>query len=450
MIIKGGASMTDPTTADVLIAGAGPTGLTLAVDLARRDARVRIIDSAASHFTGSRGKGLQERSLEVLADLGVADQLRTVGWALPTRVSIGGRPASEMPPSGSLILPQSIVEETLRDRLAELGVAVELDTTLTGIDQHPAHVVAITSRGTIAARYLVGCDGGHSTVRKTLGVAFAGTGSPHQSMVLGDVEVIGLSRDHGHIWINPRHGMLALTPFRTVPQWQFAAATPDAGEPSLAEFRRQFDLFTGLREVTISKPTWLSTYRVSARMTRQYRVGRVFLAGDAAHVHPPAGGLGMNTGIQDAYNLGWKLARALAGTASPDLLNTYQQERVPIAEWTLNTSSTGLKQLWTAVTSGTGAIDTVNKPEHRQLGLGYRGARCRRTSRHGTGHRPVTERRGFRRSAGAGSLYWDSAPPRTRWAASTMPPPGRCPTSRTCWYSYDRTGTSALSQGLPT
>ena len=125
--------------------------------------------------------------------------------------------------------------------------------------------------------------------------------------------------------------------------------------------------------MTISKPTWLSTYRVSARMTRQYRVGRVFLAGDAAHVHPPAGGLGMNTGIQDAYNLGWKLARALAGTASPDLLNTYQQERVPIAEWTLDTSSTGLKQLWTAVTSGTGAIDTVNKPEHRQLGLGYRG-----------------------------------------------------------------------------
>ncbi len=167
--------------------------------------------------------------------------------------------------------------------------------------------------------------------------------------------------------------MLALTPFRTVPQWQFVAATADAGEPSLAEFRRQFELFTGLREVTISNPTWLSTYRVSARMTREYRVGRVFLAGDAAHVHPPAGGLGMNTGIQDAYNLGWKLARALAGTASPDLLDTYQQERVPIAEWTLSTSSTGLEQLWTAVTSGTGAIDTAIKPEHRQLGLGYRG-----------------------------------------------------------------------------
>ena len=109
-------------------------------------------------------------------------------------------------------------------------------------------------------------------------------------------------------------------------------------------------------------------------MVREYRVGRVFLAGDAAHVHPPAGGLGMNTGIQDAYNLGWKLARTLAGTASPELLDTYAAERVPIAEWTLGTSSAGLQRVWEAVTSGTGAIDAAASPEHRQLGLGYRGS----------------------------------------------------------------------------
>ncbi|GAA1327839.1 FAD-dependent monooxygenase [Pseudonocardia xinjiangensis] len=233
--------------------------------------------------------------------------------------------------------------------------------------------MATTSRGDVAARYLVGCDGGHSTVRKTLGVAFAGSSSVRRSVVVGDVEVTGLSREYGHTWIDPQRGMLALTPFRTVPHWQFVAATADAGEPSLAEFRRQLDLFTGTREVTISRPTWLSAYRVSVRMTRQYRVSRVFLAGDAAHVHPPAGGLGMNTGIQDAYNLGWKLARALAGTASPGLLDTYQQERVPIAEWTLDTSSTGLDQLRTAISTGTDVIDAVSKPEHRQLGLGYRG-----------------------------------------------------------------------------
>jgi 2-polyprenyl-6-methoxyphenol hydroxylase-like FAD-dependent oxidoreductase len=358
---------------DVLITGAGPSGLTLAVDLARRGVRVRIIDRAASYFVGSRGKGLQERSLEVLTDLGVAEQLRIAGWSPPSRVFVNGHLVKESPPSESLILPQSIVEEALRARLAEFGVIVELDTTLVGFEQSVDGVVATTSRGTIAARYLVGCDGGRSTVRKALGVAFAGSSSATTSVVLGDVEVAGLSREYGHTWVDPERGMLALTPFRTVPQWQLVAATADVAEPSLDELRRQFDLFTGLRGVTISNPTWVSTYRVNVRMTREYRVGRVFLAGDAAHVHPPAGGLGMNTGIQDAYNLGWKLARALAGTASPELLDTYQQERVPIAEWTLRTSSTGLEQLWQAVTSGTGAIDTVTKPEHRQLGLGYRG-----------------------------------------------------------------------------
>ena len=205
-------------------------------------------------------------------------------------------------------------------------------------------------------------------------MAFDGDSSTRNAMVLGDVEVTGLARDRGYTWIDPKCGMLALTPFRTVQQWQFQAAAGDVGEPSLAEFRCQFDLFTGLDGVTISNPTWLSTYRVSARMTREYRVERVFLAGDAAHVHPPAGGLGMNTGIQDAYNLGWKPTRTLAGAASAELLDTYQQERVPIAEWTLGTSSAGLTQMWTAVTSGTGEIHAaVARTEHRQLGLGYRG-----------------------------------------------------------------------------
>ncbi|MDN5858105.1 MAG: FAD-dependent monooxygenase [Pseudonocardia sp.] len=367
-------SSSDPIATDVVIVGAGPTGLTLAVDLARRGIGVRIIDGADSHFVGSRGKGLQERSLEVLADLGVADQLRAAGWALPTRVSVAGGSVRESPPGAVLLLPQSIVEATLRARLAGLGATVELATALTGFEQFPDRVVATTSRGHVTARYLVGCDGGHSTVRRTLGVAFDGDSSTRNAMVLGDVEIAGLAPDHIYTWIDPKRGMLALTPFRTVSQWQFQAAAGDVGRPSLAEFRRQLDLFTGLREVTLSNPTWLSTYRVSARMTREYRFGRVFLAGDAAHVHPPAGGLGMNTGIQDAYNLGWKLARTLAGTASPQLLDTYQQERVPIAEWTLATSSDGLEQVWTAVTSGSDAIvAAVAKPEHRQLGLGYRG-----------------------------------------------------------------------------
>lgn len=145
---------------DVLIAGAGPTGLALAVDLARRGVGVRIIDRAAEHFAGSRGKGLQERSLEVLADLGVAEQLQAAGWMLPVRISVGGRLLRESPPGATLILPQSVVEQALRARLAELGRPVELDTALTGFEQSGDGIVATTSRDTIATRYLVGCDGG--------------------------------------------------------------------------------------------------------------------------------------------------------------------------------------------------------------------------------------------------------------------------------------------------
>ena len=365
--------------ADVLVVGAGPTGLTLAIDLARRGVHVRIVERTPTHFAGSRGKGLQERSQEILDDLGVAEPIAAAGWRLPIQLSVRGHPVRELPAGDALVLPQFAVEQVLRDRLARLGVTVELATELTGLEQGPGRVDAATSHGVVTARYLVGCDGGHSTVRTALGVAFDGASSERTAMVLGDVEITGLARDHGHLWVDPARGMLALTPFRTVPQWQFQAAAPDVGEPSLDEFRRQFALFTRLDGVTIDNPTWLSTYRVSARMTRQLRVGRIFLAGDAAHVHPPAGGLGMNTGIQDAYNLGWKLARTLAGAASPALLDTYQDERVPIAEWTLGTSSTGLQQLWSSVTSGSPNIDTAGRPEHRQLGLGYRGGPLSRT-----------------------------------------------------------------------
>ena len=182
---------------DVVIVGAGPTGLTLAIDLARRGVDVRIIDRADEYFAGSRGKGLQQRSLEVLADLGVLEQVRATGWALPTRMFMGGRLVRESPPGATLLLPQSVVEQTLRTRLTELGVTVELGTALIDIEQSDDDVVAMTSHGPIIARYLAGCDGGHSTVRGVLGVGFDGTSSSVQAMVLGDVEVEGLPRTHG-------------------------------------------------------------------------------------------------------------------------------------------------------------------------------------------------------------------------------------------------------------
>jgi 2-polyprenyl-6-methoxyphenol hydroxylase-like FAD-dependent oxidoreductase len=348
----------------VLVVGAGPTGLAMALDLARRDVPVRVIDKAPAYFAGSRGKGVQDRTLEVFADFGIRDEILANGRPMTMRLYVNGEHSRDFTGS-ALIIPQWKVEEALRDKLAEHGVKVELDTELLDLD-------GTTTRGKIDHDYLVGCDGGRSTVRKLLGLPFEGvTADGDHLMLLGDVEVDGLDADYGHTWIG--QGFYALTPFRTVPQWQVQivpTGTP-GGQPSLEEFQRLFDEMVGQPGVTLSNPTWLSTYRVNVRMVRKFRVGKVFLAGDAAHVHPPAGGLGLNTGIQDAYNLGWKLAAVINGEAGDALLDTYESERLPIAEWTLGTSSEGLQKITEAVESGTGALDAGMSPEHKQLGLGY-------------------------------------------------------------------------------
>jgi 2-polyprenyl-6-methoxyphenol hydroxylase-like FAD-dependent oxidoreductase len=348
----------------VLVVGAGPTGLAMALDLARRDVPVRVIDKAPAYFQGSRGKGIQDRTLEVFADFGIRDEILAAGHPMTLRLYVDGEYSRNVD-GNALIIPQWQVEEALRDKLAEHGVKVELDTELLDLD-------GTTSQGKIDAGYVVGCDGGRSTVRKLLGVPLEGTSAGvDAAMLLGDVEVDGLDASTGHMWIG--NGFYALTPFRTVPQWQVQIASLDGAmeEPSLAAFQRLFDEMVGLPGVRLSNPTWLSTYRANVRMVRKFRVGNVFLAGDAAHVHPPAGGLGMNTGIQDAYNLGWKLAAVISGEAGDALLDTYEQERLPIAEWTLGTSSEGLQKIVAAVEDGTGGIEAGTSPEHKQLGLGY-------------------------------------------------------------------------------
>ena len=348
----------------VLVVGAGPTGLTMALDLARRGVPVRVIDKAPAYFVGSRGKGIQDRTLEVFADLGIRDEIMAAGRHMTSRTYVNGEHTSDRTVT-SLIIPQWQVEETLRDKLGEYGVKVELDTELLDLD-------GTTNHGRIEHDYLIGCDGGRSTVRKLLGVPFEGeTADGEHLMLLGDVEVSGLDPDLWHMWVG--NGFYALCPFRTVPQWQVQIVPPEplGEQPSLEVFQRLFDEMVGLPGVTLSNPTWLSTYRVNVRMVRDFRVGKVFLAGDAAHVHPPAGGLGMNTGIQDAYNLGWKLAAVINGEAGDALLDTYEAERRPIAEWTLDTSSTGLRKIAEAVQAGTGGIDAAVSPEHKQLGLGY-------------------------------------------------------------------------------
>ena len=365
-----------------LVVGAGPTGLTLACDLARRGVRVRIIDRVPEFQIGSRGKALQPRSLEVLDDLGVIKEILDSGNSnLPFRHYVRDRlirevdprpglhPTPDVPYPRGLFIPQWRVEEILRTRLAELGGRVELGTELVELSQTEQRVTAgvVKDGGSerIDVDYLVACDGGRSRTRKMLGVRFDGDTHTTQRLLCGDVEVDGLAPDAWHQWFTDGQAML-LCPLPGTNSWQFQATPIDDSAPSLLTFQRIVDARSGMA-IRLRNPTWLSTYRVNVRMVDRLRVGRVFLAGDAAHVHPIAGGLGMNTGIQDAYNLGWKLA-----AGSDLLLDSYQEERLPIVAWTLKTSSAGSRAIAGGIRTGAGGVDLAVTDDSRQLGLHYR------------------------------------------------------------------------------
>lgn len=320
----------------VLIIGAGPTGLTLALDLSRRGVPFRIVDAAAAPFAGSRGKGLQPRSMEVFHDLGVIEPVLESGRFHLTMRAYNGRevvrewdahegryPTADRPYASTMLIPQFRVEQILRDALPQ---PVEYGTPLTSFTQDDDGVTAAVGSETVRAKYLVGCDGGKSFVRKHLGVRFVGETREDQRMLVGDVRVSGLDRDHWHSWGSGPDNWLALCPLPGTDLFQFQS-TGD-GEPSFELYQRIIRERTGLDDVVLHDATWMSLYRTNIRMVDRFRTGRVFLAGDAAHVHSPAGAQGMNTGIQDAYNLGWKLAMET-------LLDTYESERKPVAEWLL-------------------------------------------------------------------------------------------------------------------
>ncbi|MFI6446842.1 FAD-dependent monooxygenase [Kitasatospora sp. NPDC050543] len=376
--------------ASVLIVGAGPTGLTLACTLARQGTAVRIIDRSAEPHRISRGKGLNPRSLEVLADLGLAERLAGAGRTdLVFRKYFAGEHISDSDPFAdvlatpdvpyprSLTVPQWRVEELLRERLAEFGVRVEYGAEFAALTQDEQGVtVTLADGGRIEAGYLVGCDGAGSRIRKQLGVAFEGTTDPEQVMFCGDVEVDGeLDPTLWHQWFDT-DGAVLLCPFEGSPVWQIQATPEFAAdgtmlEPTLEGFQRLFDKYARVPGIRLRNATWLSTWRANIRIADRYRVGRVFLAGDAAHVHPFAGGLGMNTGIQDAWNLGWKLALVLAGRAAPGLLDSYQEERLPIAAWTLDFSSSALARVMAAVSVPGVGVESIATPDTRGLGIGY-------------------------------------------------------------------------------
>ncbi|MEV0201213.1 FAD-dependent oxidoreductase [Nonomuraea sp. NPDC050691] len=371
-------------TTDVLIVGAGPTGLTLAVDLVRRGIACRVVEQAPEPSGGSKGKGLQPRTLEVFDDLGVVDPvLATAAVYPPLLVRLGRVPiwrarmhkqvqATDAVPYPMVLMhPQWRTEAVLRERLAALGGKAEHGAALTAFEQDPQGVTAGLSTGeSLRARYMVAADGGRSPVRKALGIGFTGQTREEERMVLGDVRAEGLGRDHIHVWVRPGRGMVALYPMPGSDTFQFLASLKPGATPehTLRGFQKLFAERSTPRGVRLTELLWSSLYRVNIRLADRYRAGRIFLAGDAAHVHPPAGGQGLNTGVQDAYNLGWKLARTLAG-APESLLDTYEEERRPIAAAMLGLS-TGLHD----------KKSLKRGAETYQLQLGYRGATL---ARHG-------------------------------------------------------------------
>ena len=334
---------------DVLIVGAGPTGLTLACELLGRGVGCRIIDRAASPATTSRALGLQPRTLELFDRMCIIDRVISTGGPvtdanlyradrLLLTLSAAGLRNLDTPYPRLWITPQASVEGPLIERLLELGGTVERSRELEGFRQTGSGVIATVKHGDadeteeIHAKWLVGCDGARSRVRKTLGVPFEGD-TYEERFLLADADVDwGRERDRTHTWFPP-NGMFTVFPLPGSSQWRIFAVLEDEAAPplSLELFQRLFKERTGDVKTTLSNPTWMSDFTINRRMADRYRVERVFLAGDAAHVHSPFGAQGMNTGIQDACNLGWKLALVVQEEASDRLLDTYEEERLPVA-----------------------------------------------------------------------------------------------------------------------
>ncbi len=341
---------------DVLVVGAGPTGLMLANQLARSGVRVMIVDRHSGPAQQSRAMAVQARTLEIYRKLGIADQALALGrrgtganlWARgkwTARVPLGdiGQDISAFP--FVLMLGQDDNERILGGRLREAGVDIRWNTELTALVHAPDHVVATisTADGTkhpVRATYVCGCDGAHSAVRHLNGIGFPG--APYeQTFFVADTVARGPMCEgelNIYLW---RDGFHLFFPMRGENAWRVIGILPktlrDRDDVTFDEVVPSIQGEAGT-SVTFDRCHWFSVYRIHHRSAERFRAGRCFLLGDAAHIHSPAGGQGMNTGLQDAYNLGWKLAWVLQGRASETLLDSYEAERMPVAQRLLRTT----------------------------------------------------------------------------------------------------------------
>ena len=341
---------------NVLIVGAGPTGLMLANQLARRGIKPLIIDRHSGPAQQTRAMAVHARTLEIYAKMGLADQALALGargvagnmWANrhhTARVPVGdiGRGLSPYP--FVLMLGQDDNEHIMGARLSEMGVIVQWNTELVSLQQHESHVEVILKRPdgshkTLTASWVAGCDGSRSKVREACGIGFPGAPYEHTFFVADTVATGSMRSNELNVYFD-RDGFHLFFPMRGQDRWRVIGILPkELRQKDGVTFE---DVIPTIRDVAgvdlhFQSCAWFSTYKIHHRAAERFRRGRCFLLGDAAHVHSPMGAQGMNTGLQDAYNLAWKLAFVTAGRANPALLDTYEAERLPVAKNLLRTT----------------------------------------------------------------------------------------------------------------
>jgi 2-polyprenyl-6-methoxyphenol hydroxylase-like FAD-dependent oxidoreductase len=339
----------------VLIAGAGPVGLTLANELSRYGISVRIVDKAAERTDKSKALVLWSRTLELFEQAGFVDQFLAAGMQghgaqlsngkdIVARVSLDGIQSRYR---YALMIPQSETERILEEHLEKQGVKVERTVSLENFAEKGDAVQAVLRKAngeseTLTADWLIGCDGAHSTVRHGLGLAFEGS-TQQSGWCLADGMVSGLEpHDLLHIFWH-KDGILAFFPigggrWRVIADLGPATGSGPDADPTVEEVQALIT-HRGTTGITFKDPYWLAAFRINERKVAHYGRGRIFLAGDAAHIHSPAGGQGMNTGMQDAFNLAWKLSLVIGGVCKPSLLDSYSVERSAVGDMVLRNAS---------------------------------------------------------------------------------------------------------------